>query len=273
MDRKVPALAFCAFLFIAVAGCVNSPRDSDNDGLSAREVLEKSFSASYAARSYSYKMSMRASIPQAPGGVSMEVMSASGRVDKEKRKMHLSAVMNPLQASQNTETYIIRNTYYARLASGEWIKQEANGEELWERESIQGMQSELMNSSQISLLGQEKLDGADCYVLKITPEKGQLPQLLGRNAELDEGALENIVSASIQEWVERESFYMKKVLFSVDMENNGTIMRMETEIIFSDYGKDQGIVLPAEALNAKAPAAQTANRPTQEEVRRLEEGG
>jgi hypothetical protein len=274
MDRRLLALVFIAGIFcIALfSGCISPPKEPEKvSGMSAKEALDKSFAASAAADAYSYKMTMRASLPDSvTGGAAMDVMTVEGRVDKTNKRMHLSTVMNPLQGSQNTETYIIGNTYYGRLPTGEWVKQETANDNLWQRESIQGMQSDLSNSSAVSFLPGEKLDGVDCYVLNITPDKDKLPSLLGKNANIQEQTLSNIVSAEIREWADKDSFLMKRILFQVDMNDGGKIIRMETEIAFLDYGKEQAIELPEGAKNAKAIDAQTPRKPAEEEIKRLE---
>jgi hypothetical protein len=275
MDKRLLALVFIAGIFcIALfSGCASPPQEPEKvNGMSAKEALDKSFAASAAADAYSYKMTMRASLPDSVAGSAvMDVMTVDGRIDKTNKKMHLSTVMNPLQGSQNTETYIIGNTYYGRLPTGEWVRQETANDNLWQRESIQGMQGELVNSSAVAFLPEENLNGADCYVLNITPEKELLPGLLGKNANIQEQTLENIVSTGIKEWVDKDSFLMKRILFQVDMNDSGRIMRMETDITFFDYGIDQAIELPEGAKNAKALEQQVPKRPTEEEIKRLEE--
>ena len=273
MDRRTLFIGLLtACFFFLLSGCVNNTDGPAPEKITAKEVLDKSFKASGDASSYSYKMTMRASMPGGvPGGASMDVMSLSGSVDKANKRMRLATVMNPLQASQNSETYIIGNTYYAKTPSGEWMKQETANADLWQKESVQDMQANLMNSSRVSFLPEENLDGVDCYVLNITPEKEKLPELLGKSSNLDDDTLGNIGSASIKEWVDKDSFLMKKVLFSTDMENSGNVIRMETEITFSDYGNVRAIELPAEARNAKAMETQSAKKPSEEDLRKLEE--
>jgi hypothetical protein len=260
MNRRIASVFLAGILCLAsFSGCVSQPKEPEKDkGISANEALDRSFALSAATDAYSYKMTMRASLPGSiTGDAAMEVMNVYGRVDKANKKMYLSTVMTPLQSAQNTETYIIGNTYYGLLPTGEWVKQETTNDSLWQQESIHGMQGELVNYSTVSFFPEEKLDGIDCYVLNITPDKDKLPSLLGKTANLQEQTLNNIVSASIKEWVEKDSFLMKKMLFRVDINDTGTRMRMETEIVFSDYGKAQSIELPSEAMNAKAVEAKT----------------
>ena len=275
MDKRLLVAVFIMGIFCiaSFSGCVSQPSQPDKiDGMSAKEVLDKSFAASAAADTYSYNMTMRASLPNnVSGGVAMDVMSVLGRVDKVNKKMYLSTVMNQLQPAQNTEAYIIGSTYYGRLASGEWVKQESTNDNLWQQSSIQGMQGELANYSTVGFLPEEKVGGVDCYVLNITPDKDKLPSLLGKNANLPEQTLSNIVSASIKEWVAKDSFLMQRILFQIDMEDSGKIIRMETEIVFFDYGKNQSIELPEGAMNAKTLEQQTSKKPTEEEIKQLEE--
>jgi hypothetical protein len=261
MDRRLLVAVFIAGIFClaSFSGCVSQPSEPEKDnGISAKEALDRSFAVSSATDSYSYKMTMRASLPDTiAGGAAMDVMSINGRVDKVNKKMHLSTVMNQLQSAQSTETYIIGSTYYGRLPTGEWVRQETENDTLWQMESIQGMQGELVNYSTVAFLPEENLNGADCYVLNITPEKEMLSALLGKNGGIQEQTLSDISSAGIKEWVDKDSFIMKRLLFQVDMNDNGKIIRMETDITFFGYGTDQAIELPEGAKNAKAVEAQT----------------
>jgi|WetSurMetagenome_2_1015567.scaffolds.fasta_scaffold43762_2 hypothetical protein len=274
MDKRLLTAVFIAGIFCVVSfsGCVSQPSEPQKiiDGITAKDALDRSFAASAAAGTYSYKMTMRASLPNnVSSGVAMDVMSVYGIVDKVNKKTYLSTVMNQLQSAQNTETYIIGSTYYGRLPTGEWIRQETANDQLWQQQSVQGMQEELANYSTVAFLPGEKIDGVNCYVLNITPDKNKLPSLLGKNANLQEQTVNSIVSASIKEWVDKDSFLMKRIVFQIDMEDNGKIIRMETELVFSDYGKEQSIVLPADAKNAKALQQQTPKRPSDEEIRNL----
>lgn len=257
MDKRLFIALFiigvvCVSLF---SGCVSQPPSgSEKAGMTAQEVLDKSFQVSGAADAYSYKMSMRASMAgNDTGGAGMDVMTVSGEVDKTNKKMHVSTAMNPMMSVQDTETYIIGKTYYSFNSSEGWVKGNTTNDNLWEQASVQGMQEELMNSSNVSFLPEEQLDGIDCYVLNVTPDMDKLPQLLGRNTDLQEQSLNSITAASIREDVDKNSFLIKRLLFVIDMQDTGgIIMRMETTIDFSDYGKEMYIELPKDAKNAKA---------------------
>ena len=259
MDKRLLSAVFiigvvCVSLF---SGCVGQPPPPgpEKAGMTAQEVLDKSFQVSGAANTYSYKMSMRASMAgNGTGGVGMDVMTVSGEVDKKNKKIHLLTVMNPMMSEQNTETYIIDRIYYSFNSSGGWVKRYTANDTLWEQASVQGMQEELMNSSTVSFLPEETLNGIDCYVLNVTPDMDKLPQLLGRNTDLQNQSLNNIAAASIKEDVDKRSFLIKRIVFVIDMQDSGNIMRMETTIDFSDYGKERAIELPKDAMNAKALA-------------------
>jgi len=145
---------------------------------------------------------------------------------------------------------------------------EAGGanDEVWQMETIQGLQEGFINSSTVSFLPEEKLDGVDCYVLNITPKSERLSSLIGKDSGMDEQTLDNIISASVIEWIDKESFYTRKVVLSVDMNESGKTVRMETIIVFSDYGAEQMIRLPPEAINAKTLGNQTQGNTTRDDT-------
>jgi hypothetical protein len=255
MNKRLLAAVFIAGIFCIAffSGCVNRHDvPSQSNELSAKEVLDKSFKVSAETNNYSYLMTMKASMMEgAYAGVAMEVMRVEGRVDKSNKRMHLSAVY-PLTPAQNSETYIIGGAYYRSLPDSGWTRGEAENGSLWEQESIQDMQGEIMKSSLAAFLPEEKLNGVDCYVLNVTPDMSKLSALTGKNANLQEQAINSIIFASIKEWADKDSFLMRKVLFRIDVNESGKIMRMETDLSFFDYGAEQAIELPPEAKNARA---------------------
>jgi len=73
------------------------------------------------------------------------------------------------------EMYLVNNTLYLKMGLGipqlpvQWTKREMP-DEFWASQNQLGLQMELLNISEVELLEDEKVNGVDCYVLKIEPD-------------------------------------------------------------------------------------------------------
>ncbi len=178
--------------------------------------------------------------------------------------------------------YLIDNAMYMRRDTGipelpaQWIKMEMpeEYEKTWESQNQVDQQMELLNISEVEFLGDETVNGVDCYVLKITPDMekygellskqegmSELMQSLQQNNSFDMGKL--IKDMSMKQWIAKNTKFpmktemqIKMVISSEDLiipeaEEEFTMTSdQRTTIVFYEYNKPVAIELPEDAESA-----------------------
>jgi len=158
-----------------------------------------------------------------------------------------------------------------------WTKMEMpeGYEELWESRNQVDKQMELLNISKVELLEDEKVNGVDCYVLKLTPDiekywktvmeqegMSELMQNLRQNDSFDIGNM--IKEISIKQWIAKDTKFpmktemqIKMVMSSEDLnipetkEKFTMTIDQTADMVFYDYNEPVTIELPKEAESAK----------------------
>jgi hypothetical protein len=163
------------------------------------------------------------------------------------------------------------------IPDNSWSKTKLT-DELWVAESQIPLQVELLKTAtEITLVGNDNIDGVDCYVLAVTPAKELIadwvqsqqqeygpsldiswsPALVGRDT-----FIKTYKSSSVKEWINKRSYLLVKsdvnALFEAKPEDIGAsgaqFEKIKStflgEMKFSDYNGASSISLPNEALNA-----------------------
>ncbi len=196
--------------------------------------------------------------------------------------------------------YLIDNAMYMKMDTGipelpaQWTKMEMpeEYEKTWESQNQVDQQMELLNISAVELLEDETVNGVDCYVLKITPDKDKYGELLSKqegmsdlmqslqqNDSFDMGKM--IKEMSMKQWIAKDTKFpmktemqIKMVISSEDMiipeaEEKFTMTSdQRTTIVFYDYNKPVAIELPKDAESATGfsrfpPMNETAGNATE----------
>jgi len=155
-----------------------------------------------------------------------------------------------------------------------WATQELSAD-IWE--AMTGISSltkykELLKTAQVDVIGSEKVKGADCYVLQLTPDIGQLYQIImdpaggggtgGILSSVPEEFLQEIIrSFSVKQWIASDTYFLMKVEIDIAMESTPELMdylgvegEMTIDLTMSllayNYNQPVSIELPPEAEEA-----------------------
>jgi hypothetical protein len=173
----------------------------------------------------------------------------------------------------SNQMYVVDGWLYAKLGS-------QNGDYRWTKmkrpfdpgESELFQQMALLKAAQkISSLGEEKLDGIDCYILQIEPDAQQaMNWLLSQTRAADISVTElsavtnrAVKSFTFKQWISKETFLPVKTTGNVVLEilpkmsgvpfddYERVNYSIQAQANYSDYGQPVVIVLPPEAQNAR----------------------
>lgn len=197
----------------------------------------------------------------------------SGVVDNINKKirmtMNMETVMLGLWQSGSTEMeiYLIGDTMYMKVSESgmpeQWTQQTAT--DLWEQQNMVEQQLELMEASEIDILNSEKVNGVDCYKVKLVPNLEKLFEIAMQNpasedifGEMPFDLGEMVENYSVTQWYAKDTYFPIKatieitmVMSSEDMDLPGEGFEIEADIEmvinWSNYGEPVSIELPPEA--------------------------
>jgi hypothetical protein len=155
---------------------------------SAQEIVGSAIKSFDNIRTYQLDMDVTFDMAGEDEGEAFEftqALSYSGAVDVENRQMGLEMTYRSIAETQSemvrvTEMYFINSMLYTgEGALGEeptWMKVEVP-EEWWEGFQQIGWvesQIEILEATQVEVIGNERVGGINCYILEVTPDLEQL---------------------------------------------------------------------------------------------------
>jgi hypothetical protein len=199
-------------------------------------------------------------------------ISSSGIVDFENRQMRTETTIKSVGETQPemetiNDQYVVDGILYSGAgALGEelmWMKLEAP-EEWWEASQQMGWgesQIELLKGAQVQVIGSEKVDGIDCYVIEVTPDLEKLWQLSNsltfqETPDVAEDYLEEVLrSFSVKQWVIKDTYFIAKAKIDISTEFPPETLgpsKIDIDMVLLSYNYNQpvSIELPPEAEEA-----------------------
>ena len=205
-------------------------------------------------------------------------MANNGTLDLENQQMEADMSAGSDDEMMRLEMYIVDGMMYARPeAPGEepmWIKEEVSAERWEMMKGASGLDNykELLETAQVEVIGNEKVKGVDCYVLKLTPELAELYQVamnpvggIGRAGMLSpvpEELLEDMFrSFSVKQWIAKDTNFLMKAEIDMVIETTPELkdylgeevdVSVDITLIFLvyNYNKPVSIELHPEAVES-----------------------
>ena len=221
-------------------------------------------------------------------------MTGNGAMDNVNNtsymKMLMEMNMPPMGISEETETlnsdmeiYIIDNTMYSKSVMkvgeetipAEWIKMEIAPD--YNPMPVDYFIDLLQEASEIKILSDEKVDGIECYVVKLTPDMNKFLELMAQQMQMLVGDIpieptiiddlsQLFEQLDITYWIAKDTFFPIKEHINITMvinpetlgkptlpEYEGLEMKffIEATSNYHSYNEPVAIELPEEAKNAK----------------------
>ena len=274
-DKQVSRIRFLLLVclttsaFIPLLGCAGLGQIADQQ---IRERLIESLSN---VRNYSYEMEMN--METSIDGEDCEIAQSKGygEIDVAAKSMMISIEMvedSPGKVktkSTRTLIYLIDNMAYSCFGGGKgetrWLRFKVSKDRL-ESENRVKNQVDLLLSSKIENLGDEKAGNTDYYLVSIEPDARDFWGLIMEQEEehpllklLDLDYADIVKEMDMRVWIDKKTFLPSKCAMQMKAIIERTMMKQPFEMTISvstvctyhDYNKLTAIELPEEAKKAE----------------------
>jgi hypothetical protein len=280
MARKILAVSLLLVMvlsFIACGGETSSP---------AQEIVDGAVQALDDIQAYEFEMDMAMDMAAESEGEKAEMTMETdynGALDLANQQMRMDVDINIKITGEDEiegtiELYLVDGTGYSMTtAPGEdpvWEKEEGISETDWEgiieMMMLAKPQIELLEASEVEVIGSESVKGVDCYVLRLTPDMEQLWETVGQQVAL--GFTEEMgwpvlsaeildqafSSLSVKQWIAQDTYFLMKVDIDMNLELTAEAMGVPEEegvatitvvmkMLAYNYNQPVSIELPPEA--------------------------
>jgi len=281
MGKKILAMSLVLVMVLSFTAC-------GEELPSVQEIVDGATQALDNIRAYEFEMDMTMGMAGEAEGEAFEMtmgIDTSGALDLDNRQMRMGMAINMALPGEDevdveVELYFIDNTGYIMIEElGEepvWEKEEVSEtdwEETVEMLTLAEPQVELLQAAQVEVIGSEEVKGVDCYVLRVTPDMGQLWETAMQQAtlgfveemrlpEFTEELLDEVsYSFSVKQWVAKDTYFLMKVEIDMAIELTAEAMGFPGEegemtidlamtMLVYNYNQPVSIELPPEAEEA-----------------------
>jgi outer membrane lipoprotein-sorting protein len=282
MARKILAISLLLVMALSFIAC------GGEDLPPAQEIIDNAVQALDEIRAYEFEMDMAINMAADSEGEKLEMTMEtdySGALDLDNQQMRMDMDLNVKMTGEedtegSMELYLIDGTGYSMAdvpgVDPVWEKEEVS-ETDWEQVievlMLAEPQIELLQASEVEVIGSESVKGVDCYVLRLTPDMEQLWETAGQQAAM--GFTEEMgwpsfgaevleqasYNSSVRQWIAKDTYYLMKVDIDMDLELTAEAMGVPEEegvatiaivlkILAYNYNQPVSIELPPEAEEA-----------------------
>lgn len=284
MGRKILAMSMVLVMLLAFSACGGETLPT------AEQIIDGAIQAQDDIRTYEFEMDMTMDMAGEAEGEAFEAtigMDYSGALDTDNKEMRMTVTASAVatgeeEAETALEAYLVDGTGYSKTidpgTEPEWKVDEFSEEE-WEETwegivevlSLAAPQLELLQATQVEVIGSETVKGVDCYVLRLTPNIKQLWDTIMQQATMGFGGglglpefteeifNEASYSLSVEQWVAKDTYFLMKVEIDTTIELTAEAMQVTegemtidtalTMLVYN-YNQPVSIELPPEAEEA-----------------------
>lgn len=252
--NRTLALLVLLALSVGLAGCTGMDGgdggNSDGNLSEAERLQQDAIAAMQDVDTYAVTRQTNASGVPAPGVASVQV-SAEGTFDRAARRAHQTQTQTRTSTQGETQTstlelYLVGNTTY-RNVLGTWQSQPTPAG-TWQTTT----QSEPLQDAEVTIAGEETINGYETTVLQVEPDEAALQQLAQNQTATGEtgGTAANITTATIRQYVATEEpHYLVRTELDMSIERDNQTTTVDQTTTFDDFGEDVSIDLPPEIQN------------------------
>ena len=274
MPRITLAISLVLVTVLSLTACAQEP--------SAQEIVDNVIESFDNIKTYQFDMDMTQDQAGEAEGMAIEqfvTVDYSGTLDLENKQLEMHFTMTSVEPDgdeegMGMEWYIVDGVQYSLakhpdIEEPAWTK-EAVSVQAWEMlKGMSGLDTykELLETSQVEVIGSEKVKGIDCFMLQLTPEMAQLLQVAmgqggmggGGMPPIPEELLQEVFNNfSVKQWIAEDTYFPMKAEIETAMELTPEVtsylggeaeLSMDINISYLAYNYNQPvtIVLPPEA--------------------------
>ena len=220
------ALLLVLVTVLALVGC-SSSKAPKTTNVSATDVINDAMTAQAGVTSVSTNVNIAVSWQGSDNGSPVTgSISSIGNIDlnPSQKKMYTHTGLTLMVIPLSLDAYIVDNCSYIQLTvTGQpkgWAKQTVDSG-FWESLSFTKYQTDLsrfIGTMNKQYVGEETVNGEDCYKLTLTPDMAQLQAMLDQSAGEQTMDLDELItSMSSTVWVSEQTSRFMKVQFSSQM--------------------------------------------------------
>ena len=281
--RWIMLLALAA-IPLCIPGALGQTDSITSEELNASELQALVANSSAKLESYRFNMEMEQSIDlvnltsnETRKLTSGTLGSCSANMTDRAVKIVLASISVPEGDDKNVtatvvEEYLLNDTLYLKMDEN-WTALKLPGvAEAWSQQNTLNQQVDMLNHSNLSLLGSEIVDGQDCYKLHVDIDTASFADQLSKQtgpymflSPMNFSSLYSNLTLQAYYWITKDTHLLKKTeiweSFIVNPrslglsvnESENTEMNVATTItmLFSSFNQSVNIELPAEAASAK----------------------
>jgi len=156
----------------------------------------------------------------------------------ERARLNVSVYGTPATSYFDGETAYVN-------AGGRWQVQDRSGSGVWGENGTLARQRALLDAGNVSIVGNETVDGVETTVYAVDADPAAFESLLGQGAGTTGGVA--VQSASYRLYVADDSDLPRKAVLSTAVTAQGQSSRANVTILFSDYGEPVHVTVPEDA--------------------------
>ncbi len=268
-------LLLLALMVIAFSGCVEEKPSPEELKVMMIESVEEVETAAFAVDTdQTIKVVNQSETNRTLRTMSFETRSVGdGELNVTARAMKMTMTTTSSEdmgeVVSKMEMYMQGDTMYTNV-DGNWTRMPGMPEDMWDQQNQVKTQAELLNASEIKLVGSEKVNGEDAYKVKVVPDTETFTMIL--NQQMGSMPLYTMNMTEIFEeskmewttWISKESHLPLKNQVALELTLTADMMglpvgetgeiemeiKSDSTVVYSSYNEPVIIVVPEEAVNA-----------------------
>lgn len=183
-------------LTIPLLGCSEEKQNPE-------DLKAELIKASNSIKTYKFSLEAKMALNESIGEEENIITSGSGEISIKERKMKMITTTSlGSKDNMNNQTltqmdiYMIGNTIYTKVKMGifgyQWTKMDVE-EDYWDTQDQLNQQIELLEVSEVKLIGGEKINNIDCYLIEVSPDLEKLWEVINSGSVQDFISMEIII--------------------------------------------------------------------------------
>lgn len=237
-------------LSVGLAGC-SGLTGGDEELTEAERLQQDAIADMEDVDSYTFTMDMSMDMESDQGDATIDIR-ADGAANRAEERMYMNMTMDITSQGQtqsiNQEVYQLGETMYVQQF-GTWQSQSV-GSDAWENNNA-AQQSELLEDADVSIVGNDTVNGVEVRVLEVEPDEEALEEFAQSGTNTGQSgptqSSMSIESATVRQYVAAESpHYVLRTEMDMEATVEGNPVTMTMTMSFDDLDEDVTIDVPEE---------------------------